>query len=110
MRPATTTPPRTDEQRAAALTAALAARQARATLRQDLKARRVSPADVVRGADDNPIWAGLRVSWLLECVPGLGEVRTSRLMESVGISPTRRVRGLGVHQREALLAALAGLA
>ena len=103
------TPPRTDEQRSAALAAALAARQERAHLRQAIKTRVLPPGDVIRGSDDNPVWAGLRVAWLLECVPGLGSVRAARLMESVGISPTRRVRGLGVHQREALLSALGAL-
>ncbi len=101
------TPPRTDEQRSAALAAALAARQERAHLRQAIKSRAMAAADVIRGADENTVWAGLRVTWLLECVPGLGSVRAARLMDTVGISPTRRVRGLGVHQREALLAALA---
>lgn len=101
------TPPRTDEQRVQALAAALDARRERARLRQALKSRELCVADVITGVDEQPIWAGLRVAWLLECVPGLGAVRTARLMETVGIAPTRRVQGLGVRQRRALLAALA---
>jgi len=35
-------------------------------------------------------------------MPGVGKVRAQKIMERVGISPTRRVRGLGVNQRRAL--------
>ena len=100
-------PPRSDEQRAVALAAALASRQERARVRQAIKSGELSAVDVIDGAEANPVWAGLRVSWLLECVPGLGSVRSARLLETVGIAPTRRVQGLGVHQRRALRTALA---
>jgi ribosomal protein S13 len=52
------------------------------------------------------LWAGIKVSWLLECVPGIGEVRAARIMTSLRIAPSRRVQGLGERQREALLAEL----
>jgi ribosomal protein S13 len=35
-------------------------------------------------------------------MPGVGKVRAQRIMEKLGISPNRRVRGLGTHQRQAL--------
>jgi ribosomal protein S13 len=65
-------------------------------------------SEVIRGADDVPLWAGLRVTWLLEALPGVGPVRAERLMAAAGIAPSRRVRGLGERQRAALLDALAG--
>jgi ribosomal protein S13 len=37
-------------------------------------------------------------------MPGLGKVKARRLLETLGISESRRVRGLGTKQREALLA------
>ncbi len=40
---------------------------------------------------------------MLESLPGVGKVKARRTMEEIGISETRRVRGLGVQQREALL-------
>jgi ribosomal protein S13 len=48
----------------------------------------------------------MKVSALLEALPGVGKVRASRLMDECDISPSRRVRGLGVKQRAALQAAL----
>jgi ribosomal protein S13 len=44
----------------------------------------------------------MRVEALLEAMPGVGKVRAQRIMERLEISPSRRVRGLGVKQREAL--------
>ena len=40
---------------------------------------------------------------MLESLPGVGKVKARRTMEEIGISETRRVRGLGDQQREALL-------
>ena len=99
-------PARSAEQRSDALAAALASRQERARLRSALKARTLTPLDVIRGSAGNPGWASLKVSWLLEAVPGIGAVRAERMMADVGIAPSRRVQGLGERQREALIAAL----
>ena len=40
---------------------------------------------------------------LLESMPGVGRVRARQIMEEVGISESRRVRGLGTNQISALL-------
>ena len=45
----------------------------------------------------------MRVSALLESMPGVGRVRARQIMEEVGISESRRVRGLGQNQVAALL-------
>ena len=42
---------------------------------------------------------------VLEPLRGVGKVKARRTMEEIGIADTRRVRGLGSQQREALLAA-----
>jgi len=68
----------------------------------------VSAIDVIRGAEDNPTWGGLKVTWLLECVPGIGAVRAERIMTSLRIAPSRRIQGLGERQRAALIAELGG--
>lgn len=99
-------PVRTPEQRTEALAKAQATRQAKAQLRRDLKDRRVSGTEVVEGASGNPVWAGLRVSWVLEALPGVGPVRAERMMTELGIAPGRRLQGLGERQRRALLARL----
>ena len=45
----------------------------------------------------------MKVISVLESLPGLGKVKARRLMETVGISDSRRLQGLGAKQREALL-------
>jgi hypothetical protein len=100
-------PVRSDAQRADALAAALAVRRERARLRSALKSRELTAPDVIEGATGNPLWGGVRVSWLLECVPGIGSVRAERIMATLQIAPSRRVQGLGERQRAALLAELA---
>ena len=52
------------------------------------------------------VWAALRVTWLLESLPGVGKVRADKVITSLGIAPSRRIQGLGTHQRAALLAEL----
>jgi hypothetical protein len=101
-------PQRTAEQRADALTAALAARRERSRLKAALKARDLTVLDVLEGAPRNPLWGGLKVLWLLECVPGVGSVRAERILATVQIAPSRRVQGLGERQRAALIVALGG--
>ena len=99
-------PDRSPEQRTEALEAALAVRQERARLRAALKSRAVSPVTVIEQADDNPLWANLKVAWLLECLPGIGAVRADRILADVQIAPSRRIQGLGIRQRAALVAEL----
>jgi hypothetical protein len=101
-------PVRSDEQRADALAAALAARRERSRLRAALKDREVTAVDVIAGSEANPLWGGLKVAWLLECVPGIGAVRADRIMTTLHIAPSRRVQGLGDRQRAALIAELGG--
>lgn len=101
-------PSRTTAEREQALTRALETRRERARVRAALRARSMTPVEVIEGASGNPVWAGLRVSWLLESVPGIGPVRAERLMAELAIAPSRRVRGLGERQRAALLAELGG--
>ena len=101
-------PTRTPQQRADALVKAMAARQARAQLKADLASGRVTAVDVITGSADHAEWAALQVSWLLRSLPGFGAVKSARLMEEVGISPTRRIQGLGDRQRACLLEELKG--
>ena len=96
-------PPLTPEQRAAALDKAAAARRARADLKVRLKSSGTSLAEVLdSGAADDAV-GKMKVVAVLQAMPGVGKVRAHKLMETLGISPSRRVRGLGVKQREALL-------
>lgn len=95
-------PPLTPEQRAAALEKAAAARRARADLKVQLKAGGVNVSDVLRSGETDEAIGKMKVEALLESLPGVGAVRAQRIMERLAISPSRRVRGLGAKQRDAL--------
>ncbi len=97
-------PELTAEQRKQALEKAAAARHARAELRENIKNGTVSVAQVLES--DDPIAQRLKVSALIESLPGYGKAKAAKIMDELGISTTRRVKGLGSRQREQLLEAL----
>ena len=91
------------EQRQAALEEAAAARRQRAELKEKLKMGSMSLRELLDAGDRDEVVGKMKVVTALESLPGLGKVKARRLMEDLGISETRRVRGLGTQQREALL-------
>ena len=95
-------PPLTPEQRAAALEKAAQARRERAEVKARLKQASASLTEVVKEGQENDVIGKMKVSALLESMPGVGKVRAKQLMERLGISETRRVRGLGSNQIAAL--------
>src|SRR5918994_2110637 len=90
------------EQRAAALEKAAAARKARAELREQLKSKGATVGDVLKQGETDEVIGKMRVSAVLESLPGVGKARAAKIMERLEISPNRRVRGLGANQRRAL--------
>ena len=101
-------PPLTPEQRSAALEKAAAARKARAELKVRLKSNGARLDDVLADGDTDSVIGKMRVVAVLEAMPGVGKVRAQRIMERLEISPSRRVRGLGVKQRQALVREFSG--
>ena len=91
------------EERRAALAKAARARRIRAELKQMLKAGEVTMAEILERADNVEALAKMKVCEVLEAMPAYGPVKARRLMEQLNIAPTRRLRGLGPRQREALL-------
>ena len=96
------------EQRQAALDKAAAARRERAELKERLKMGSINLKELLRLADSQEVVAKMKVLAVLESLPGVGKVKARRTMEEVGISETRRVRGLGEQQRSRLLEAFPG--
>jgi hypothetical protein len=95
-------PPLTPEQRAAALEKAAKARKERAEVKNNLKRGTLKlPAVLKQGQSDDTV-GKMKVSALLEAMPGVGKVRARQIMERLGIAESRRVRGLGANQRTAL--------
>lgn len=95
-------PKLSDADKKKALKKALEVRRARAKLKADLKAGKVKLQDVFKKAND-PVVGKMKVSALLGSLPGLGKVRSQKIMEDIGISETRRVKGLGDKQKAKLL-------
>ena len=92
----------TDEQRKQALEKAAIARKKRAELKGQLKSGKLMLRDVLSRQDDDTV-GKMKVSTVLESLPGVGKVRARKIMERLDISATRRVRGLGAKQKESLL-------
>jgi len=98
-------PSLTAEQRAAALAKAAAARKDRSELRAKLRSGRLGLAELLDSSSvgGDPAVTKMRVSALLEALPGVGKTRAAQIMERLDIADNRRVGGLGVHQRRALI-------
>ena len=91
------------EQRAAALEKAAEIRKARAELKDQLKSGKTSLAAVLDRAEADDVVGKLRVSAVLQAMPGIGKIRAQQIMEKLKIADSRRLRGLGEQQRKALL-------
>lgn len=98
-------PALSDEQRQAALAKAAEARRLRAELKDRLKMGSLTLAELLALADADDLVAGIKVLAVLESLPGVGKVTARRTMDEIGIADTRRLRGLGDKQRQALLSA-----
>ena len=96
-------PQLSQQERAEARIKAIAARALRSQAKLDLKQGLINVAAVLDAAASEPALDRLKVCELLEALPGIGKVRATVIMSELGIAPTRRVRGLGVHQRRALI-------
>ena len=90
------------EARAAALQKAKEARIKRAEIRDQLKSGKLSVEEVLDMSED-PIIGRMKVSTLIETLPGYGKAKAEKLMKEFQIAESRRLRGLGDRQREALI-------
>lgn len=96
------TPP--DVDRVAASRAAVAARRARAAVKAQVAAGERTSLDVLASAvkDPNGVEGRLRVTELLVSIPAIGVTKMQRIMTRLEISPSKRLGGLGKHQRDRL--------
>ena len=95
----------TEEQRREALAKAAKARKDRAELKQQLKAEKVSLRDLLSKQGDDVV-GKMKVSSVLESLPGVGKVRARKIMERLDISfeqararPRRQAEGRGAAHR-----------
>ena len=88
-------PALTPEQRQAALAKAAKVRRERAEVKEKLKLGSITLSELLTTADSNETVGKMKVLSVLESLPGLGKVKARRLMDTVGISESRRLQGLG---------------
>lgn len=97
----------TPETRAAALKKAAQLRQERAAVKARLKASTGRRGEEIQKlldeSKDSEAVARLKVSAMLESLPGIGKVKAAQIMDEIGISPSRKIRGLGRHQAQKLI-------
>lgn len=91
------------EQRAAALEKAAEIRKARAELKEKLKKGQTTLDAVLSRAESDDVVGKLKVSAVLQSLPGIGKIRATQIMEKLKIADSRRLKGLGDQQRKALL-------
>jgi guanylate kinase len=91
------------EERHRALKAAQEARAERSSIKKRLQSGELLFSEYLQLSESSEALKKMRVSALLESMPGYGKIRAQALMERFHISPTRRVQGLGKHQRDALI-------
>lgn len=89
------------EEKILALQKAQEMRTKRLIIRKKLKAGELSLQEALNRNDD--AIKKMRVSYLLESLPGVGKITAKEVMEDIGIVQSRRVQGLGRRQKEMLL-------
>ena len=96
-------PQMSDEQRAAALVKAAAARRARVEFKDRLKRGETTLAQALNDAVTDDVIGRTRVFEVLTALPKVGKATAQQIMTELQMAPTRRLRGLGDRQRHALL-------
>lgn len=96
------TPPEVD--RVAASRAAVLARRARAKVKGEVASGERTALEVLAAAIYDPIGVEgrLRVTELLVSIPAIGVTKMQRIIDRLEISPSKRLGGLGRHQRDRL--------
>ncbi|NKS56340.1 integration host factor [Rhodococcus hoagii] len=93
----------TPEQRAANLEKAAAVRKARAALRKDLGAGKITLAEIFTRADHDDVAGKTQVMMLLTAMPRIGKIKASAILDELDIHHGRTARSLGPNQRQKLI-------
>lgn len=96
-------PQLTDEQRRENLKKATEARTRQKEVKEKLKDGSLKVSDVLSMEDD--FIRRMKVSSLLRAIPGVGDAKAEAFMAKHHISKSRRIAGLGKHQKAALVEA-----
>lgn len=85
-----------------ALQKSVEARSARADVRARMRSGDVSLADL-RGRVADPVVGRMTIRSALTAIKGIGVLRAIKIEEAVGVTQTKRLRGLGPRQWDTLL-------
>lgn len=96
-------------ERTAALDAAKQARRSRAAVKEQIRTGELKVLQVIELASTNSAIGRMKISELIEAVPGMGKVRVKAILQRLEISPSRRIQGLGVLQLQRLKKEFKGL-
>lgn len=98
-------PELTEEQRQEALVYANKQRKLYADIKHKLNFCEITLNDVLNMEE-----AGrLRLYDTLLCIPGIGAVRVGKILNELGVPRNKRLKALGVHQKEKILELVEGL-
>jgi hypothetical protein len=97
-------PPLDDDARRRALLGAAEARRVRADWKARLARGETDLAALLTATETDATLGKMKVVDALGALPGVGPRGVERILEACAIAPSRRLRGLGLRQREALLA------
>lgn len=86
---------------------AVSNRRYRADFRRAIAGGGFTVEEVMMFAQSDPVLASMRVSDFVRSFRSVGDLKTRRIMDTAGISPKKRVGGLGERQYKALADALA---
>jgi hypothetical protein len=95
-----------NEARRAALEKAANYRRERAAFKRDIAEGKRGWREAIESKSE--AISRMRVKELIESMPGFGSIRAQAILERVGISTTRRIKGLGSTQRKKLEEELSG--
>ena len=95
-------PQLTEEQRREASAKAAEARSDAPTVKAKLKNGALGLTECLDRSESDEILGKMKVSAMLEALPGVGKVRAQKVMEELNISGSRRLRGLGDKQKQSL--------
>ena len=94
------------QERRAALHKAAEARKVRARFKAEVKSGLRSWTEALDS--EHEAIQRMRLKELLASLPGFGEIRAQSVIERAGISPSRKIQGIGSKQRVELIRILRG--
>ncbi len=96
------TPPHLSiDERKAALLKAVEARKIRSEFKLQVKNKQIRWHEAFESTEE--AIQKMRIKELLESIPSFGSTRAENILDQIGISHSRRIKGIGIRQKKELL-------